>query len=244
MRTIGFSTGALARGDFHRALHLLDIHNIRIVEVSALRIRELEPLFIAFPNLDLGRFEFASIHAPSRFPQEAEDWVVERLAAIGRAGFPVVVHPDTIYTPDIWKRLGNRLVIENMDKRKPAGRTVSEMKTVFDNLPDARFCFDIGHARQVDPTMTEASLLLDAFRGRLEQVHISEVNTASRHDPISPNAVKAFQAVAMYIPEATPIILETLIDSGQSDIETEIARAREGLNARAFVGAQASALTR
>ena len=159
------------------------------------------------------------------------------MVALGHAGLPVVVHPDTIYTPEKWKRLGGRLVVENMDKRKPTGRTVSEMRTIFDALPDARFCFDIGHARQVDPSMTEASLLLRAFGDRLELVHISEVNTASRHDPISPNAVRAFQCVARYIPESTPIILETLIDSGQSDIQTEITRAREGLKDPAFVTA-------
>jgi hypothetical protein len=237
MRPIGFSTGALARGDFQRALQLLDALDIRIVELSALRIEELEPLYTALPTLDLGRFEFASVHAPSRFPQELEEWMLERLAAIGRAGFPVVVHPDTISTPTRWRELGNKLVLENMDKRKPIGRTVQEMAALFHALPDARFCFDIGHARQVDPSMTEASLLLRNFSERLEQVHMSEVNTASRHDPISPNAVRAFQSVAMYIPDATPIILETLIDSGQSDVQTEIARAREGLNDHALVAA-------
>jgi hypothetical protein len=96
-------------------------------------------------------------------------------------------------------------------------------------LPAARFCFDIGHARQVDPSMTESVLLLQAFAERLAEVHISEVNTASRHDPISPNAAKAFQAVARYIPETIPIILEPLIDQGQSKIETEIKRARNAL---------------
>lgn len=237
MRPIGFSTGALARGDFLRALQILDNHNVRIVEVSALRLSELEPVFCALPSLDLGRFTFVSIHAPSSFPQESEDWVLERLVAVGRSGFPLVAHPDTIYTLSKWRVLGDRLVIENMDKRKPIGRTVSEMRTIFDALPEARFCFDIGHARQVDPSMTEASLLLRAFGGRLEQVHMSEVNTASRHDPISLNAVSAFQRVAMYIPESTPIILETLIDAGQSDVQSEIARAREALQEPRFVAA-------
>jgi hypothetical protein len=187
--------------------------------------------------MDLRRFEFASVHAPSRISPEAERWVLERLMVLGRSGFPIMVHPDTIYTPDAWRQLGEKLVIENMDKRKAIGRTVSEMRTIFDALPEARFCFDIGHARQVDPTMTEASLLLRAFAERLEEVHMSEVNTASRHDPISPNAVRAFQSVATYIPETTPIILETLIDLGQSDASTEIARARQALKDQVSVAA-------
>jgi len=116
-----------------------------------------------------------------------------------------------------------------MDKRKPVGRTVAELMPFFEALPEAGFCFDIGHARQVDPTMTEAALLLQAFGERLMEVHMSEVNTASRHDPISLNATWAFQKVASAIPWETPIVLEPLIDKGQSELHTEIERAHEAL---------------
>lgn len=139
----------------------------------------------------------------------------------------MVVHPDVILEPQLWSALGSQLTIENMDKRKPVGRTVKELTGIFRVLPEARFCFDIGHARQVDPSMTEASLLLRAFGGRLAEVHMSEVTTASRHDPISWNAVMAFSSVAALIPEDVPIVLEPLIDQGQSDIENEIRRAHE-----------------
>ena len=108
------------------------------------------------------------------------------------------------------------------------------MEQIFDLLPKARFCFDIGHARQVDPSMTEAWLLLHAFAPRLAEVHISEVNTSSRHDPISRNAVIAFKSVAAHIPEQIPIILETLIDKGQSDVLTELQSAREALSSLAL----------
>lgn len=75
--------------------------------------------------------------------------------------------------------------------------------------------------------MTEASLLLRAFGDRLAEVHISEVNTASRHDPISLNAVTAFRTIAALIPEDIPIILEPLIDRRQSTVEAEVQRARD-----------------
>jgi len=230
MRPIGFSTGALAKGDFRHALTLLRAYEIDIVELSALRIEELAPLLAALPELDLKAFTFVSVHAPSRFDAEFEESVVSQLSGFAEEGYPVIVHPDVISTPRTWRVLADRLVIENMDRRKPIGRTVREMMQVFDVLPDARFCFDIGHARQVDPSMTEAWLLLQAFGWRLSEVHISEVNTSSRHDPISANAVHAFRSIAPHIPEQTPIILEPLIDVGQSDIPTELQRAREALN--------------
>ncbi len=221
MRPIGFSTGALAKGDFRRALRLLSGFCVNAVELSALRIDELEPLIRALPTLDLNSFDFVSIHSPSRFDRKLEASVVDTLVNLVPPVFPIVVHPDVVFTPKLWAELGSRLLIENMDKRKPIGRSVSELACLFHELPQAGFCFDIGHARQVDPSMTESVLLLHEFGNRLVEVHISEVNTSSRHDPISMNAVRAFQYIASYIPETIPVIIESLIDEGQSDILTE-----------------------
>src|SRR5260370_1424941 len=222
MRRIGFSTGALARGDFRKALAILRQHNVAVVELSALRIEELTPLVTALPSLDLERYSFVSVHAPSRFARDSEKWVVGQLCLLVERGYPVIVHPDVIFDREKWRVLDSRLVIENMDKRKAVGRTVRELGEIFEMLPAARFCFDIGHARQVDPSMTEAALLLKGFGDRLVEVHMSEVNTASRHDPISFNAVIAFSTICASIPEEVPIILEPLIDQGQSDVETEL----------------------
>lgn len=227
MRRIGFSTGAIARGDFRSALAIMHEHNLDVVELSALRVGELRPLAEAIAGLDLSGFQYVSIHAPSRFAPEDEAEVLGLLRPLAEQGFQIVAHPDSIFTALSWRALGDRLLIENMDKRKPVGRTASELKKFFVALPEARFCFDIGHARQVDPSMTEAALLLSAFHDRLVQVHMSEVNTASRHDPLSTNAVMAFSTLMAAIPEEVPIILETLIDQGQSDVQTELRRANE-----------------
>ena len=227
---MGFSTGAIARGDFRLALRLLRSHDIDIIELSALRFEELAPLLAAMPDLGLKHYSFVSVHAPSSFDLEFESSVIDQLYSLTQRGYPVIVHPNVIFKPVSWRVLGRNLLVENMDRRKPIGRTVGEMQQIFDLLPDARFCFDIGHARQVDPSMTEAWLLLHTFASRLAEVHISEVNTSSRHDPISRNAVTAFRTVAPHIPEHVPIILEALIDKGQSDILTELQRAREALS--------------
>jgi hypothetical protein len=169
--------------------------------------------------------EFVSLHAPSKFTTDDESFVVDLLKGPAQSGIPIVVHPDVIFCPERWRVFGRHLFIENMDKRKAVGRTVAELRGFFSALPDVRFCFDVGHARQVDPSMTEAMLLLIAFQDRLAEVHMSEVNTASRHDPLSSNAMSAFASVCARIPEAVPIILEPLIDRGQSDIRKEISRA-------------------
>lgn len=50
---------------------------------------------------------------------------------------------------------------------------------------------------------------------------VVSVDTNSGSGSISRNAIIAFRSVAAYIPEHIPIILEPLIDNGQSDLLTE-----------------------
>src|ERR1700685_3266495 len=122
-RIIGFSTGAIARGDFRRALDALTKTPARAVELSALRQEELPELAGALKDLDLHQFEYVSVHAPTRFDELKEDDAVRLLQSAVSRGFPVVVHPDAIRSVDLWRSFGSLLLIENMDKRKPIGRT-------------------------------------------------------------------------------------------------------------------------
>jgi hypothetical protein len=226
-RPIGFSTGALAYADFERALRMLRPLPVHAVELSALRQPELAPLTDSLDRLDLSQFSYIAFHAPSRIEPSAEAEVVERLERVAQRGWPVILHPDAIHNYSLWRRLGKALCIENMDRRKPAGRTVAELGPIFEELPEAGFCFDIGHARQVDSTMTEAYFLLRHFGSRLRQLHVSEVNTRSTHDPLSYGCVLAFRQVAEFIPEHVPLILETPVPEDR--IESEMERAREAL---------------
>jgi hypothetical protein len=75
--------------------------------------------------------------------------------------------------------------------------------------------------------MTEAYFLLRHYGSRLRQLHVSEVNTKSTHDPLSYGCVLAFQQVAEFIPEHVPLILETPVPEDRIDSEME--RVREAL---------------
>ena len=187
MKRIGFSTGALARGDFRRALEMLSDKKVNAVELSALRQDELAPLVQQLEQLDLGRFQYISFHAPSAMEQSYEPTALELLKQVAARNWPIIVHPDAMRTPSAWACLGGCLCIENMDKRKPIGQTATDLAKFFDALPNASLCFDIGHARQIDPTMSEAWAILQRFLNRIKQLHVSEVNTQSKHDPISLN---------------------------------------------------------
>jgi hypothetical protein len=229
VRPIGFSTGAIARGDVRRALEILAPFKLPAVELSALRAHELPELVEIVDTLELGSYETISVHAPSRLEQADEERVVELLHRFVERGWPVIVHPDVMFSLDRWKLLGNKLLLENSDKRKPIGRTARDITALLDYFPSARLCLDLGHARQIDPTMNEAYLMLQQNQDRLGQIHLSDVNYFSRHDPLSGAAIEASRRVAHLVPMKVPIILEMLIDQGQSTIEREISRALEVL---------------
>lgn len=224
MRRIGFSTGALALSDFERGIRLQQDAGLNAVEVSALRENELDPLIEALPGLSLGGLDYVSFHAPSRLKRLSETDLVNRLQIIRDIGWPIIIHPDVISDTRAWTRFGGSLLLENLDQRKPVARTVAEMGQFFDLLPDARFCFDIAHARQVDPTMSVAVELLFEFGDRLAEIHISEVDSDCRHIAMSSAAVNAYQRVASLIPSDTPAIIESMISSDRIRHEVELTR--------------------
>jgi len=221
MPHIGFSTGALALADFRSALEMLRNKPCDAVELSALRLGELRPLVEALDTLDLAQFTVVSFHAPSKIDPQLERETVALLVQVAQNGWTIVVHPDAITDFGLWRQLGASLALENMDKRKPIGRYAHELALLFERLPEAAFCFDIGHARQVDPSMAEAGAILRQFRDRLRLVHISEVNSQSKHDPLSLSAILAFRRVAHLIPGNVSVIIESRVTEDQIAREVE-----------------------
>lgn len=224
MRPMGFSTGALALGDFRKALKMLEGAELEAVELSALRISELDDL-VAFGRIaTLPQFQFVSVHAPGKFAAEQEAYVAQQLGLLADRGWPVVLHPDAIFDYSIWRGLGSLLLIENMDKRKRIGRTADELSRIYSLLPEAQLCFDVAHARQYDSSMTEAYRILSQHGDRVRQVHISDVNSSSRHDRLSPTSILAYRQIASMIRSDAPVILETPLFVSEMRVELERAR--------------------
>ncbi|CAA9332156.1 MAG: hypothetical protein AVDCRST_MAG89-2185 [uncultured Gemmatimonadetes bacterium] len=222
MECIGFSTGSIAWSDAGAALALLRGHHTDAVELSALRIHELGPLVASLPTLPLGGYHYVAVHAPSAFPRTQERTIARALRPVAERGWQVVVHPDTLHDAGVWAEFGTMLCVENMDRRKPVGRTAAEMRAVFNRLPAASFCLDLAHARQCDPSMHEVVCLLQGFGDRISQVHLSEVNEQSRHVRLSEAAAADFERVAPLIPAHVPVIIESPVQSFEIGAELEI----------------------
>lgn len=218
---IGFSTGSIALGDFRKAVNDLNRKPGNVIELSALRESELEPLIDSLDTLDLGKFNYVSFHAPSKLRNMTEVRLVELLTTVANRGWYVIVHPDIIKDYRLWEVLGQFLCLENMDKRKEIGRTADDMTSLFERLPAASFCFDIAHVRQVDPTLMEGLKMVNLFRERLVQLHVSEVNSESKHQPLTFESILAFNTLAQFIPPETPIVLESPVTFDRIDTEIQ-----------------------
>lgn len=225
---VGYSTGALSKGDFRTAIDWLMREHIHVVELSALRFEELEPLVDCLESLDLSHFKYISVHAPSSFRADQEATVVQLLWRVSALGVNMVVHPDVIGDYALWETFGGLLLLENMDKRKETGRSAAELRSHFDRLPQARLCFDIAHAYQCDSTMSEAWAILDVFYSRLAEIHISEVDSSSKHRSLSNLAAVVFQEVTRHIPASIPAICEAPVQF--SDALDELGQSAYALN--------------
>jgi hypothetical protein len=223
MRPIGFSTGALAKGDLRRGLDLQRRSDVSAVELSALRDHELPLVMEALDDVRTDSFSYVSVHAPSKLRELSEDTAFAMLYDLP-AEWPIVVHPDVIQTKQLWSKLGDRLCLENMDIRKSTGRTVEELRGLFEAFPRAGFCLDLGHAKQIDPTMGSTLLMLREFGPRLRQVHVSDVGPRGEHRALGVLAVLAFSVVANHIPATCPIIIESVIAPDRMDDELAAVR--------------------
>ncbi len=190
---MGASTGVLGRGDDWPALVTaatgVSTHAVELAAHDASELPGLVRYLAAGPRLP---FRHLSVHTPVKGLAGRCD--AERVAAL--ADLPATVrtliaHPDLVRDPAPYRALGRRLVFENMDDRKHTGRTVAELEPVFAALPDAGFCLDVAHAHTLDPTMALATDLLDRFRGRLREVHLSSIR-GGRHVELTPEDERLF----------------------------------------------------
>ena len=136
---------------------------------------------------------------------EAE--LVRRLSRLAPAVDAIVVHPDAIDDPRAYRPLGSCLVLENMDARKPTGRTVAELRPFFAALPEAGLCLDVAHVLSVDSSLEEGERLLDAFADRLRHLHVSSIDDECRHVPLTAAHEARFSALLRRCPDV-PWILE------------------------------------
>ncbi|MTD46460.1 hypothetical protein GKE82_19750 [Conexibacter sp. W3-3-2] len=182
---LGCSTGFLRDGgdDWTDMVTRARATSTEAIELAALSERELPGLLAFLGSSPALPFRFLSVHAPSKHRELPEAELVALLEPLVGRVEAIVVHPDTMQDLGAWIPLGRTLTVENMDLRKPTGRTADELAPILATLPQAQLCFDVAHAAQVDPTLAAGHEILDRFGSRLRHVHVSALDERGKHRP-------------------------------------------------------------
>jgi hypothetical protein len=193
---VGASTGYLPaeRGDWDALVELACAVSPFAAELTALSEPEL-PSLVAHLAGEALPFRYLSVHAPAKDRAMPEAELVALLAELPPGVDAIVVHPDVIEDPRAYRRLGRRLVLENMDTRKPAGRTAAELEPLFALLPDAGLCLDVAHAGDVDASLEEGHRILDRLGCRLRHLHVSSLDAVGHHVPLRADDEHAFASL-------------------------------------------------
>jgi hypothetical protein len=184
-----------ARGDWPALVERASERSSFAVELAALGEPELPGLVRYLEGRPTMPFLFVSVHAPSKHRRIPEPDLVRMLSQLPCWVDAIVVHPDSIGSIGLYRTLGRKLAIENMDARKPAGQTADDLAPFFAELPDAGLCFDVAHAKSVDPSMEEGARILDAFGDRLRHVHLSSLDDSCHHVPLTPGDEALFESL-------------------------------------------------
>lgn len=194
---VGASTGYMGnlRGDWKTQVAEAWAVSPFAIELSALSETELPSLREYLAEVPSLPFRYVSVHGPSKDRQLDEETLVAELIEVARYADAIVMHPETIDGPDRYRALGRKLLLENMDARKPWGRTRDELATSFADLPEAGFCFDIAHAWSIKPDMSVAADLLDGFGDRLRHVHLSSLTTELHHVSLTEEHEELFRPI-------------------------------------------------
>jgi hypothetical protein len=174
----GIATGAFEaeRDEWEDAIARTAREGWPYIELTAFGASRLD-LLQHIDTASLAPFSRVSIHAPTK-GYTAEGLVAE-IEAIPFAA-DVVLHPD-VWRDEPIAQLGERAVFENMDVNKPFGRWTAELADVFRRFPQAGFCLDVAHVWTNDRSLALGHELLDAFGGRLRQLHVSGIEPDGTH---------------------------------------------------------------
>jgi hypothetical protein len=194
---VGASTGYMQklRGDWHAQVAEAWSVSSSAIELSALSEGELPSLAEYLRGAPSMPFRYISIHGPSKGREMDEERLVFALGQLAGCAHGIVMHPDTMEDFGLYRPLGNKLLLENMDARKTEGRTREELEGSFTELPEAGFCFDIAHAWSMDRSMSLANDLLDGFGERLRHVHLSSLSEELHHVSLTAEDEELFQPV-------------------------------------------------
>jgi len=209
---LGFSTGCLykTRKSILEIIKLIADIGCNAIELAFLDIDELNTLDDLIKGT-FRAFEYVSFHAPALdFIYQDEKVTKDLLDKIQRAynNFNleiVVIHPDRIASWEVFNNFSISPAIENMDNRKPVGKTVRSLQDLF-NRYEMDMVLDLMHCYTNDKSMNLARELSVNFKDKIKEIHLSGFD--KHHAPLY--KTKQTEIIEAIPDKNLPIIIESV----------------------------------
>lgn len=201
---LGFSTGAVARGDVSGGIAVARRHATDLVELSCLHERELPSVEEVLAAGAAGGFARISVHGPAKGRALPESELVSRLDGLGT---DVVMHPDVLDELAPWRRLGPRLLVENNDSRKAYGQGPAHLDEVFAVVGEARMCLDVSHALDAGGHGLLVELV-GRYGARIAQLHVGCDHGPGGDHVLGPELIDGVRVAAQLLGRPLAVVLE------------------------------------
>ena len=142
-------------------------------------------------------FRFVSVHGPSKDRRMSDDELVSLLGAAARARVGDRHAPRRDGRPRALPAPRPPAVHREHGRAQAPGQYGRRAAALLRRAARrAGFCFDVAHARAVDPSLEVARELLSRFSLRLSHVHLSSLDAEQHHVPLTDADQEAFAAGA------------------------------------------------
>ncbi|MBU0598642.1 hypothetical protein KKF61_06685 [Patescibacteria group bacterium] len=220
----GFSTGVLHKEtDAKHALYIMKQLGCQAVELGFIRKSRIDDGWLeSIEAKDLVGFKYVSFHAPKMYYKNNEETheILNLIENFYKKVYPldmVVFHPDNVIELEVFNNLPFPVGFENMDNRKPFGKTSSDLLKLLKKNSKFHFILDVNHLKTNNQDMPQLDEFYNKLGTRLAHYHVSGLTSKLTHAPLY--LTKQLDLLAAVRDTSKPIICESLLTSGNIEKE-------------------------
>jgi len=214
MKQIGFSSGVshkMIESFSEENMHMFKDCGCNALEINCHSVADADNLDIILPMIE--GFDYLSVHLPCDITYKNDEETRCLLKKIEnfymKSGARLaVVHPDIVENWNVFRNSFVNWAIENMDNRKSCYKDAADLKKFFEEQKTWNLVLDLGHCNNNDRTMALAGNLINIFRNRIKEIHLSGYKTF--HDPLY--RTEQIEIIGYCNKLNVPIIIESTFD--------------------------------
>jgi len=220
---LGFTTGELKPISIESKIEKYKELGCRAIELGLVDVG-INERWLAVKKItpkQLEGFDHVSVHAPGGsfvYKKDKTTFAILDKLQILYDKFQfrhAIIHPDRVEDWSVFDKYSFSIATENMDSRKPIGKSVNSLKKIFDKV-DCKLVLDINHSYVNDKSLALVGEFYNAFKDRITEIHLSGYETL--HDPLF--KTKQIEIIKAIPDKNLPIIIESM-QSSLDDIESE-----------------------